>query len=451
MSRAFLVIALLAGLAYIAWDQSVPDEAASTAPNSLVHSAAPSKTLPGPVWRITTPFPGTRIAAMNIATASMGPVSSVTWLPHGDTTSGILQTSYFESTEPLPPGVDYPEGPQLWRTTQRDAAVAPATNGAAPPLLLPPQGKSREPDSAENDDQFVALFNGSDLAGWHVQEGKPEAWSVVDGAIRCDRSNGGWLRTTQEFSDFEVRFDVRLSAGANTGVGLRFPGEGSPTRTGIELQLIDESAPKYADLRDDQYTGSLYYQLPPLQRQAIPVGEWVPVQVVVRGPRIRATIGGVVVTDVYLDQLPGGDEPHPLRQRPAVGYVGLQSSGSPVEFRRLRIHDLTTPFDSGLKFIDLQVGTGEICPAGAQITVEYRGCRTDGVEFDSSYGRGEPLSVRLDDVIAGWQAGIPGMRVGGRRKLVVPAALAYGDAGVQDLIPPGATLVFEVELRAVER
>jgi len=110
---------------------------------------------------------------------------------------------------------------------------------------------------------------------------------------------------------------------------------------------------------------------------------------------------------------------------------------------------------------DLKIGDGEEVRAGDTVTVHYRGTLADGLEFDSSLkpndeGKVEPVTFSLSPgaahpVIQGWQQGVPGMKVGGKRKLVVPPQLAYGDKGVTDatgkvVIPPNSTITFEVEL-----
>lgn len=107
--------------------------------------------------------------------------------------------------------------------------------------------------------------------------------------------------------------------------------------------------------------------------------------------------------------------------------------------------------ESGLKFQDEVVGTGAEAKSGSTVTVNYLGTLTDGTKFDSSYDRNTPFSTQIGvgAVIKGWDEGIVGMKVGGKRKLVIPPSLGYGE---QDLgtIPPNSTLVFEVELLDVK-
>jgi FKBP-type peptidyl-prolyl cis-trans isomerase len=106
---------------------------------------------------------------------------------------------------------------------------------------------------------------------------------------------------------------------------------------------------------------------------------------------------------------------------------------------------VTTP--SGLQIEDLVVGDGALAERGNEVLVHYTGTFTDGTKFDSSLDRRKPIAFRIGDgtMIAGWDEGVQGMRVGGKRKLIVPPSLAYGSNGRQG-IPPDATLVFEIEL-----
>ena len=101
-----------------------------------------------------------------------------------------------------------------------------------------------------------------------------------------------------------------------------------------------------------------------------------------------------------------------------------------------------------LKIEDLQVGAGDEAATGRTVDVHYTGWLTDGTKFDSSLDRGRVFSFPLGAgrVIQGWDRGVAGMKVGGRRKLTIPPHLGYGSRGAGGLIPPNATLVFEVEL-----
>lgn len=103
---------------------------------------------------------------------------------------------------------------------------------------------------------------------------------------------------------------------------------------------------------------------------------------------------------------------------------------------------------SELKIEEIVVGEGDEVKDGDWVSVHYTGCLEDGTKFDSSLDRGEPIEFPLGGgmVIPGWEQGIRGMRVGGKRKLVIPPELAYGEDGAGDVIPPNAVLVFDVEV-----
>ena len=111
----------------------------------------------------------------------------------------------------------------------------------------------------------------------------------------------------------------------------------------------------------------------------------------------------------------------------------------------------TTTTASGLTIEDITVGTGAAAAAGQKVKVHYTGWLTNGTKFDSSKDRGDPFEFPLGGgrVIKGWDEGVQGMKIGGKRKLTIPPALGYGARGAGSVIPPNATLVFEVELLGV--
>jgi len=150
--------------------------------------------------------------------------------------------------------------------------------------------------------------------------------------------------------------------------------------------------------------------------------------------------GGALLLSQMLVLGCGGGDPQPQpKPAPAQPAAAQPPSGETI----------TLP--SGLQYIELREGTGHTAEHGRRISVHYTGWLLDGTKFDSSVDRGQPFEFVLSKgtVIDGWVEGVQGMRVGGRRQLIIPPDLAYGAEGAPPTIPPYATLVFEVELLAV--
>jgi FKBP-type peptidyl-prolyl cis-trans isomerase len=131
--------------------------------------------------------------------------------------------------------------------------------------------------------------------------------------------------------------------------------------------------------------------------------------------------------------------------------AGLAAERIPMPFEHRGPEGTEVTTASGLQYIDLSLGTGATAQAGQTVSVHYSGWLENGQPFDSSVDRGQPFSFPLGAgrVIKGWDEGVQGMKVGGKRKLIIPAHLGYGARGAGNAIPPQATLIFEVELLGV--
>jgi FKBP-type peptidyl-prolyl cis-trans isomerase len=301
---------------------------------------------------------------------------------------------------------------------------------------------------------FESLYNGRDLAGWKVKGGKLEAWKADGELLSSIGLDGGWLRTEKSYSDFVLRLEYRLATGGNSGVGLRLPAEGEPAQVGMEIQILDEtaSASPAAETDGTRRTGAILGHVAAEKFTAKPAGEWNQLEITCRGPQVKVAVNGETGFDVMVDALKveESDRRAALADRPEVGFIALQSSSARIDFRKIEIRDLVTKTASGLQYVDVTTGTGELVKAGGAVTVHYTGRLIDGRKFDSSRDTGLARSFPLSDLIKGLQEGVAGMKVAGRRKLIVPPELGYGNRGVGAIVPPGAPLVFDVVVLEVE-
>lgn len=136
---------------------------------------------------------------------------------------------------------------------------------------------------------------------------------------------------------------------------------------------------------------------------------------------------------------------------PDVDTADTSETATPSEDSTVTEENTITT-ESGLQYIDIEEGTGAMPQTGQMVTVHYTGTLDNGLKFDSSVDRGQPFNFKIGvgQVIKGWDEGVATMKVGGKRKLTIPAELGYGARGAGGVIPPNATLIFDVELLGVE-
>lgn len=181
--------------------------------------------------------------------------------------------------------------------------------------------------------KFRDLFNGNDLSGWHG-----EGYVVENGAIVCT-PQGRNLTTDEIFSNYVLDFEFQLAPGANNGLGIHYPGKGDAAYVGMELQILDSTAPQYKDLKPYQFHGSLYTMVPAKQGALKPVGEWNHERVFVEGKDIRVVVNGQLVLTADLDKLNVEFPKHEGARRRA-GHLTFCGHGDRVAFRNIRISEL---------------------------------------------------------------------------------------------------------------
>ncbi|GIX05337.1 MAG: hypothetical protein KatS3mg114_1206 [Planctomycetaceae bacterium] len=195
--------------------------------------------------------------------------------------------------------------------------------------------------------EFVQIFNGKNLDGW---TGAVDNYEVTEeGSMRCKTGRGGVLHTVKPYADFIVRLEFKLPPAGNNGLAIRYPGHGDAAYDGMtELQVLDSEHPKYANLDARQYHGSAYGMVPAHRGYLRPVGQWNFQEVTVQGSKIRVELNGQVILDTDLATVTEflANRPHPgkdLKQ----GFFGFAGHNDPVEFRNIRIRELSPATETG--------------------------------------------------------------------------------------------------------
>ncbi len=196
----------------------------------------------------------------------------------------------------------------------------------------------------EEKEGFVPLFNGINLNGWN---GNTTDYYAQEGMIVCQPTGRGKgnLYTDKEYGDFVLRFEFQLTPGANNGLGIRTPNKGDAAYVGMELQILDNEADIYKNLKEYQYHGSVYGVIAAKRGFLKPVGEWNSQEVQAIGNKIRVTLNGEVILDGDIAEASKNNTATAdKREHPGLlnksGYIGFLGHGSPLKFRNLRIKEI---------------------------------------------------------------------------------------------------------------
>ncbi len=215
--------------------------------------------------------------------------------------------------------------------------VAASTIGAAMGAGSPDTPPSLAAWLEDEDAGWVSLFDGKSLEGW---VGDTVGYKVEDGAITCS-PEGRNLYTAETYGDFLLDFEFKLAPGSNNGVGIRAPREGDAAYVGMELQVIDNSAEKWANLQPWQYHGSIYGVVAAERGHLKPVGEWNRQQVICIGDHVKVVLNGATIVDAFLDKVkPIHDREHPGLER-EDGHIAFLGHGDFVAYRGLRLLDFS--------------------------------------------------------------------------------------------------------------
>ncbi len=183
---------------------------------------------------------------------------------------------------------------------------------------------------AAEEPTMQSLFNGKNLEGW-----TGEGYVVEDGTIVCTPT-GKNLTTVGTYSNYVLDFEFKLPPGGNSGIGIHYPGTGGAAHTGMEIQILDNTADQYKDLKPAQYHGSLYLLAPAEKRGLKPVGEWNRERISVLGPKVTVELNGETILKADLDELAEKNPDHPGVQRRA-GHIALLGHDDAVAFRNIQI------------------------------------------------------------------------------------------------------------------
>jgi len=187
--------------------------------------------------------------------------------------------------------------------------------------------------------EFVDLFNGKDFTNWGAA-GKTEqaGYEVKDGAITSTKKCRV-LKTEEQYSNYVLQFEFKLTPGANNGLGIHYPGQGDAAYTGMEIQILDNTHPKYANLKDYQFHGGLYTLVAAKKGHLKPVGEWNKEIVTIDGPKVKVELNGTVIMEANLDEINKSKPKHQGAKR-REGHIAFCGHGDIVSFKNIKIKEL---------------------------------------------------------------------------------------------------------------
>ena len=220
------------------------------------------------------------------------------------------------------------------------ALLLPAAPLSAAEPQSPPEAAGLSPEEIK--EGFVPIFNGKNLDGWVGVAGSTDSYYVEDGVLICTEEGREHIFTEKEYADFILRLEIKLAPEGNNGIGIRTEISRQPHIYGMELQVLDNSAPKHKDLKPYQYHGSIYGVVPAKRGFQRPVGQWNQQEIVCKGRHVKVTLNGTVIVDADLDKITSTpDEKEHPGLKYEKGHIGLHAHlGGLVYFRNLRIKEL---------------------------------------------------------------------------------------------------------------
>ncbi len=192
---------------------------------------------------------------------------------------------------------------------------------------------------------FVSLFDGKSLKGWTLLGAKGGGYGVTNGVLYCAQGGGGNLLTEKQYEDFVLRLEFKLQAAGNNGVGIRAPlTDKQIAYDGMEIQILDDADPKYANLKPWQFHGSVYGLIPAKRAKLRPLGEWNVQEITCIGRKIQVKVNGKVIVNGDLNDVTDAEtiQKHPGMFR-EKGHIALLGHNDYVEFRNIRVKELAKP------------------------------------------------------------------------------------------------------------